>query len=440
MVAPMCRVVRAVDARRRPARVRAGGPGIGCSDRRSSAAKSCRTSCPRHLRSRSPQWRSPSWRRAAWPSSGCPSDLHGDLGRHGQRWPPRAPRRSHVALIPSLVMFLTVLALNSPVTPSAPGTRSRRACCETRDAASGPLGPAPTASPLLRSPICDRGSAHLAAPCGRSTASRSSSGPADPWHRRRVGLGQDGPGAIDHGLLPRVNIEREGRRPAGRTRLSNEAERAARAVGQGRRDGVPGSDDLAEPVVKIGRHVTEVATFHSDMVRGRGTSDRHRTAPIGPDTGAEAPARRVPPPAVRRHAPASLDRDGPRLRSPAADRRRADHGSRRDRAGADPRVARRAATRARDGLDPRHPRPRRGRRWTDEIAVMYAGQIVERAPDGRCSRTCKSPYTEALLARSRARSAEPHRAAGDQGHGAGRRRTHHRMPIRPEVRYARSAA
>ena len=50
------------------------------------------------------------------------------------------------------------------------------------------------------------------------------------------------------------------------------------------------------------------------------------------------------------------------LEPAGADRRRADHRARRDRAGADDGPARRPAARDRDGPDPDHPRPRRGRR------------------------------------------------------------------------------
>ena len=35
---------------------------------------------------------------------------------------------------------------------------------------------------------------------------------------------------------------------------------------------------------------------------------------------------------------------------------------------------------------------------TDEVAVMYAGRIVEQAPTGRCSSRCGMPYTGALIA------------------------------------------
>ena len=57
-----------------------------------------------------------------------------------------------------------------------------------------------------------------------------------------------------------------------------------------------------------------------------------------------------------------VHRHGDRAAAPAADRRRADDGARRDHAGADPRPAAAARRRGRHGADAHHPRPRRGRR------------------------------------------------------------------------------
>ena len=71
---------------------------------------------------------------------------------------------------------------------------------------------------------------------------------------------------------------------------------------------------------------------------------------------------RLPAPAVGRHEPARDDRDGDRLQSAAADRRRADDGARRDDPGADPRPAARPAERARHGAGAGHAQHGRGRR------------------------------------------------------------------------------
>jgi peptide/nickel transport system ATP-binding protein len=45
---------------------------------------------------------------------------------------------------------------------------------------------------------------------------------------------------------------------------------------------------------------------------------------------------------------------------------------------------------------------------TDEVAVMYAGRIVERAPTRRLFRAMRMPYTEALLATIPKLDAPPH--------------------------------
>ena len=83
----------------------------------------------------------------------------------------------------------------------------------------------------------------------------------------------------------------------------------------------------------------------------------------------------------------------------AADRRRADDGARRDRAGADPRADRAAAARS--------SAPRSSlithdlgvvAEMADDIAVMYAGRIVEHGAEGRrSSRRPQHPYTWGLL-------------------------------------------
>ena len=62
---------------------------------------------------------------------------------------------------------------------------------------------------------------------------------------------------------------------------------------------------------------------------------------------AAPPHRRLSAQSERRHAPAGHDRHGGRLRSQAADRRRADHGARRHDPGAGARPARRSAPEAR---------------------------------------------------------------------------------------------
>ena len=56
---------------------------------------------------------------------------------------------------------------------------------------------------------------------------------------------------------------------------------------------------------------------------------------------------------------------------------------------------------------------------TDEVAVMYAGRVVERAPTPALFKKMRMPYTEALLAAlPETRCRAPHAAAGDLGASA----------------------
>ncbi len=56
---------------------------------------------------------------------------------------------------------------------------------------------------------------------------------------------------------------------------------------------------------------------------------------------------------------------------------------------------------------------------TDEVAVMYAGRVVERAPTPALFKKMRMPYTEALLAAlPQARCRAPYAAAGDLGAAA----------------------
>ena len=109
--------------------------------------------------------------------------------------------------------------------------------------------------------------------------------------------------------------------------------------------------------------------------------------------------RRVPAPALGRHAPARDDRDGDGLRPDAADRRRADHRARRDDPGADPRADAAAAGRDRHEHPVHHAQPRRRRG-----ARRRRGGDVRR-PRRRDARRCgelfarpQHPYTQGLLA------------------------------------------
>jgi ABC-type glutathione transport system ATPase component len=56
---------------------------------------------------------------------------------------------------------------------------------------------------------------------------------------------------------------------------------------------------------------------------------------------------------------------------------------------------------------------------TDEVAVMYAGRVVERAPTPALFKKMRMPYTEALLAAIPNRRRSAHALAGDIRTAAG---------------------
>ena len=137
------------------------------------------------------------------------------------------------------------------------------------------------------------------------------------------------------------------------------------------------------PVFSIGDQIAEAAVLHLGMARDAARAARARDARAGRDSGRAAAPRRVSASAVGRHATAGDDRDRARLRSLAADRRRADDGPRRHHPGADPGAARQAAARHRHGGPLHHPQPRRRRR------DRRPGRRHVCRPGGRGEPTCE---------------------------------------------------
>ena len=150
-------------------------------------------------------------------------------------------------------------------------------------------------------------------------------------------------------------------------------------------------------------------TIEPPADRGAGDPQRHvakRGAARRPSpcwSGCRSPRRDrrispLSPRILRRHAPARDDRHGAALPAGAADRRRADHGPRRHRAGPDPGADGRAASSAGKtafvvithdlgviaGL-------------CDRVLVMYAGRVVETGPVRDIFKSPQHPYTAGLL-------------------------------------------
>ena len=91
------------------------------------------------------------------------------------------------------------------------------------------------------------------------------------------------------------------------------------------------------PLFTVGHQISRGDRRAPGRGPARGHADGRRHAAARVDTAARAARAQLSAPDVRRHAPARHDRDGAVVQSQGADRRRADHGARRDDPGADPR-------------------------------------------------------------------------------------------------------
>ena len=124
---------------------------------------------------------------------------------------------------------------------------------------------------------------------------------------------------------------------------------AARAGRQGRRDDLPGADDQPQPLLHH-RLAADGDLAPAPATRqARGEEARDRIARTGRHSGGIFASRKLSASALGRHEPARDDRDGHRVQSAAADRRRADHCPRRDHPGPDPRPSAQPAKGARHG-------------------------------------------------------------------------------------------
>ena len=116
------------------------------------------------------------------------------------------------------------------------------------------------------------------------------------------------------------------------------------------------------PVYTVGEQIAEAVRAHRQAVAAGRAGGGGRDARVGADPERRRPRARLPAPVFGRHAAAGDDRDGARLPPEAADRRRADHGARRDHPGADPGADGRHEGAARHGDHADHPRYGRGGR------------------------------------------------------------------------------
>ena len=171
------------------------------------------------------------------------------------------------------------------------------------------------------------------------------------------------------------------------------------------------------PVLTIGRQLTETLEQHLDMTREQAVARAIELLGMVGISDAEAAAQAVSAPLQRRHAPARDDRHGAVLRAQADHRRRADHRARRDDPGADPRADEGSDAAPGRGADHHHPQSRHRR------ALCRPGERHVRRQDHRERERAttsitipRHPYTLALL-RSVPRMDRPRRARLDPVQG-----------------------
>ena len=109
------------------------------------------------------------------------------------------------------------------------------------------------------------------------------------------------------------------------------------------------------PVLTVGDQIAETLQIHQNLDRRTALEPGDRNAGPRAHRRAAAARRRVPAPAVGRHAPARHDRDRACLQSAGPHRRRADHRARRHDPGADPQPDAGAQGKAGHGDHPDHP-------------------------------------------------------------------------------------
>ena len=135
------------------------------------------------------------------------------------------------------------------------------------------------------------------------------------------------------GLLPATAHGRAARRRFDGARAARRVASASCARIRGREVSVVFQEPMTSlnPVFTVGRQIAEVLRRHLGTVAAprRATRTIELLELVGIPS-ARAARRRVPAPALGRHAPARDDRDGARVRAAGADRRRADDRARRD--------------------------------------------------------------------------------------------------------------
>ncbi len=152
------------------------------------------------------------------------------------------------------------------------------------------------------------------------------------------------------------------------------------------------------PVHTVGRQVGEMARIHEGVSRKQAFERAVEMLDLVGIPEARKRARDVPARVLRRHAPAGHDRHGDHVPPRPADRRRADHRARRDRAG----PGARGALQIKDEIDSAIMLITHDlgvvAGIADRVMVMYAGRQVELGSTDEIFYDTRHPYTLGLLA------------------------------------------
>ena len=157
-----------------------------------------------------------------------------------------------------------------------------------------------------------------------------------------------------------------------------------------------------DPMFSVAYQLTQPIRRFRKVGRGEARKIAAELLQPGRHRRRRARAEELPAPAVRWHGAARLHRPGAHRPAEAADRRRADHRPRRDRAGRDPQPAAGAGPRHRPVGHHRQPRPRRGRRHLRRRPGHVRRRRSSRtAPPPGCSTTRRTRTRWRCWARTR---------------------------------------
>ena len=389
---------------------------------------------------------SPSWPRAAWPSSAL------SVSPRRPRWgvminAGREPLQTDAPLsqfIPSVVIFLTVMALNflgDGLRAALRRPGERPVSEHGSDASDGPAGHRrPTDErrrPLLEVDDLKTHFHTAAAPVravdGVSLHARAGQ---DPRHRGRVGLGQVGAVPLDHGPAPAATSTATGQRPLRGPRAHRHARRGACASCWGTEMAMVFQDPMTSlnPVhARSASRSPSRSASTSTWPRSEADETARRAAHVG-----RHPRARAPPRASTRTSCRAACASGSSIAIALACGPKllfADEPT----TALDVTVQAQILDLLQDQQRERHMAMIlvthdlgvvAGR--ADEIAVMYAGQIVEQAPDADAVRADAAPRTPRRCCSSipKLDDAEPHPARRHRRPPAGPRQPAAGLPVR----------